>query len=29
MYENDGQYYIEIGKKPATAPPGAWLNFYE
>lgn len=23
MYENDGQYYIEIGKKPATAPPGA------
>lgn len=23
MYENDGQYYIEVGKKPATAPPGA------
>lgn len=23
IYENDGQYYIEIGKKPATAPPGA------
>lgn len=23
IYENDGQYYIEVGKKPATAPPGA------
>lgn len=23
VYEDDGQYYVEVGKKPATAPPGA------
>lgn len=23
VHEDNGQYYIEVGKKPATAPPGA------